>query len=263
MRPNLLGWAAIATSLAVAASPASAALYTNSFGALVPGYAPNDDLTFGPVALPFSIDFFGTTYNTMIVSNNGNVQFNSNSDSFTPTPLNTQTIGAMIAPFWTDLDSRSDPLGAIAAGTGGSAVYVSQTSANQVVVTWDRLGFFDANYSGRTQFQLVLNNPGAPIAVGEGAIGFYFAAMTSGTDTSNVTSGFGDGLDPINPGEISHFSGTSAGAIEALNNSFVWFDLEGGTPVVVPPDNAVPVPATGALLLAGIGAMIVLRRRQS
>ncbi len=262
MTRNLLGAAAIAASLAAAASPASAALYTNSFSSLVVGYVVNDDVTFGPVALPFSIDFFGTTYNSMIVSNNGNVQFNSNSGSFSPTPLNTQTIGAMIAPFWTDLDSRTDPLGAIAAGTGGSAVYVDQISANQVVVTWDRLGYFSQNYSGRVQFQLVLNNTGAPIAAGESAIGFFYADMTSGSDGHNVTSGFGDGLAPINPGEISHFSGSSAAAVQALNNSFVWFGLEGGTPVVVPPDNAVPVPATGALLLAGIGAIGVMRRRQ-
>jgi len=263
MTRNLLGAAAIAASLAAAASPASAALYTNSFGPLVTGYVVNDDDTFGPVALPFSIDFFGTTYHNMIVSNNGNVQFNSNNGSYTPTALNIQTIGAMIAPFWTDLDSRSDPLGAIAAGTGGSAVYVNQVSTNQVVVTWDRLGYFSVNYSGRAQFQLVLNNPGAPIAVGEGAIGFFFADMTSGTDDHNVSSGFGDGLAAINPGEISHFSGSSAGAVQALNNSFVWFNLEDGAPVVIPPDNAVPVPATGALLLAGIGAIGVMRRRQS
>ena len=130
------------------------------------------------------------------------------------------------------------------------------------MVTWDRLGYFSVNYSGRAQFQLVLNNPGAPIPAGEGVIGFFYADVTSGSDGHNVTSGFGDGLTAINTGEISHFSGNSAGASTALNNTFVWFGLDGGAPVVIPPDGSVPVPATGALLMAGLGAIGLLRRRQ-
>lgn len=248
---------AILATTAIAA-PASAALFTTDFGSQVTGYFPNDDVTFGPVALPFSLNYFGTNYTEVIVSNNGNVQFGTNSGSFSPTPLNTTTVIRAIAPYWTDLDSRDDPLGAIAPLTGGSAVYVSTPTANQIIFTWDRLGYFSRDYGGRAQFQLVLNNPDAPIAPGQAAIGFYYGLIEpqAGFPGRPVTIGFGDGLAEINPGEISLFAGTSVDVAAAINRGpgFYLFGLEGGVPT--------PTPAPAAIVLFGLGlAALGLGRR--
>jgi hypothetical protein len=66
----------------------------------------NDDGSFGPYALSFQPDFFGTTYNSVFVNNNGNVTFDRQMSDFTPFPLTT-THRVVIAPFFGDVDTRS------------------------------------------------------------------------------------------------------------------------------------------------------------
>lgn len=245
---KLIGVAA----LGLVSLQAQAQLYTNSVGSLLPGYVQNDDATFAAVNLGFNVNFFGTSYSNIFINNNGNATFGASTGSFSPAPLNAQNTQPMIAPFWTDLESRS--------GGATSGVYVTQT-AHQLVATWQDMGYFPGNYSGRVTFQLVLNDPNAPLAAGEGVIGFFFGNMTSGTDGHNVTAGFGDGLTAINPGEISYFSGTSSAASTALNQTHVWFNLDGGTPTTVP---GIPEPETYALMAFGLAltGWAVRRRRQ-
>lgn len=259
LRTRQLAARAVAVmGLALAATGAHAGLYTTTFGDLVPGYSANDDETFA-VSLPFSFTFFGSSYTSAIVSNNGNVQFGTNSGAYTSSPLNTQTSFRGIAAFWSDLESRSDPLGAIVAGTGGAGVYVNATSANQIVFTWDRLGYYNQNYSARTQFQLVLNNPAA-VPVGEGSIGFFYSGM-GGVGGLNAAIGFGDGLAAINDGEVSVSSGTSAAAAaEAARLGNVWFNVnDAGTPT----PTGLPEPASMALVGAALCTLALARRRRS
>lgn len=232
--------------LAGTAMNAQAALYTSSLGNLVTGYVQNDDSYFGAVNIGFDVNFFGTSYNQFYVSNNGNVTFGGGTRSFTPSPLNSQSTLPMIAPYWTDLDSRSG---------GAAGVYLSQT-ANQTIVTWSQMGYFSYNYSGLVTFQLVLNKDGTE-AQGEGDIGFFYDTMTSGSDGHQVTAGFGDGLAAVNAGEISYASGTSANVSSLLSNSSVWFNLANGTPV----QQNVPEPASLALFGAGLVGLVGARRK--
>ena len=262
MKKTIFANALLGAVLGFSALTANAALFTSNFGSLVPGYFPNDDSVFPAVALPFGINYFGTTYNSIFVNNNGNATFGAGTGSYTPSPLNTQTTQPMIAPYWTDLDSRSDPLGAIAANTGGSGVYFRQVSAAEVVMTWDRLGYFSTNYSGRAQFQLVLRDPNSVIPAGEGVIGFFYDGVTSGSDGHSVTVGFGDGLAAINPGEISLFSGSSSTVSRQVVGQSFWFGLSGQGVPTTPPTNGVPEPASLALLGIGLAGLGVARRRK-
>ncbi len=239
-----------AAAVLVAASTASqAALFTSSIGSLVPGYTENDDYILGTYNLGFTLNLFGTDYTTFSLSNNGLATFGGSTGSYSPTPLNTQSFGyPVVTPFWTDLDSRSDPI-------AGAGVYITQT-ATQTVVTWKDLGYYSENYSGDVTFQLVLNDPTA-VPVGEGVIGFFYGNMSAGTDAHNATAGFGDGSSAINPGEVSYASGTSQDVSAALSGTSVWFDVNaGGVPSVI------PEPGSIALMLAGLGLTAAALRRK-
>jgi YVTN family beta-propeller protein len=66
-------------------------------------FPPNDDDSTSAVNLPFSMNFFGTTYNQLYVNNNGNVTFGEPFGTYTPFGL-TGNIGVpIIAPFFADV----------------------------------------------------------------------------------------------------------------------------------------------------------------
>lgn len=78
---------------------------------ILPGFdsntlAANDDDSVFVSSIGFSPNFFGTTYNSLYVNNNGNVTFNEALMDFTPFSLLT-TATPMIAPFFADVDTRS------------------------------------------------------------------------------------------------------------------------------------------------------------
>jgi hypothetical protein len=240
----------VAAVLSGIAMHANAELYTTSIGGPLPEYFQNDDFVFPPVDLGFAFDLFGNTYTSVFVNNNGNVTFGAPTGNYSPY---LQLTPPMIAPFLTDLDTR---------GGGDSAgVFLTQT-AHQFVVTWQDMGYWYQNYSGRATFQLVLNDPNAPIAAGEGKIGFFYGAMSAGTDAYDALAGFRDGQPDVNPGEFrfSYRTGSTTEVTASLNNTHVWFDVVDGAPVAV---SAVPEPETYALMLAGLGAVAFGARRKA
>jgi len=97
--------------------------------------------------LPFSFNFYGTTYNSVYVCSNGFLSFTSSSTSYRPADIpNTGTPNALIAPFWRDM--RPD--------ASGTITYASTSS--YFVVTWNNV----KNYSNssRQTFQVILYSNG-------------------------------------------------------------------------------------------------------
>jgi hypothetical protein len=238
---------------------AQAQLYISNpanFGAGLASVSDCDDCFFNvPIAFPGagqSLNFFGTTNADLFVGSNGYVTFGAGATSFSSQPLNTQTVGRMIAGMFTDLDSRSDV---------ASQVFVNTATTGQIVVTWVDMGHFPQNYAVRSTFQLVIRSDQFAVPPGEGRIGFFYGSVT---DPATSSAGFGDGLAAINPGEVSFFSGAGTGL---SGNAPRWFDISGGVPVISTPPAIIPTGSpTGlallALMLAAFGAWFARSRLQ-
>lgn len=247
-------------SLALAGvTPAFGALYTASFGTVQPISSDCDDCFDGPVAfggVAQSINFFGAAYSDLFVGSNGYVTFGAGATSYSSSPLNTQTVGKMIAGEFTDLDSRTDT---------ASNVYVNNSTPGQLIVTWEMLGHYSTDYSVRSTFQLVIRSDQFVIPAGEGQIGFFFGTITDAfTDSDAASAGFGDGLAAINPGEQSIYSGDAS---SFSDHAPLWFNLGAGGVPITPTATVVPtLSAWGGVLLTGLLGLFglgTLRRRST
>lgn len=193
----------------------------------------NDD-GFMALSLGFNVTFFGNTYSSLYINNNGNVSFGSGISAYIPSGP-TGANAPIISPFFGDVDTR--------ASTG--VVHYNLTSS-QLVVTWDNVGWFSSHATPTNSFQLVLRGDGYSVPLGEGTIGFFYETMGwDATDTNTVAAaGFGDAL-----GNSKVLDGSLApGLNNVVNNTYIWFD---------PNLNVVssPVPEPGVLALMAIGLL--------
>ena len=212
------------------------------------GYERNDDQSVGPIALGFTLPYFGEEYTEFFINNNGNISFGESVSSFTPAPLDITTFAPIIAPYFADVDTQPED---------GGTVTLRTDIPNQIIVTWDEVGFFSQRTDLDASFQLVLRGPDFDVPEGEGDIGFFYNEIewetgdasggTDGFGGTPATAGFGDGLSEINPGEVSIPGSQMDGISDVLSDQFFWFDLgEGGIPVDPTPPPPPPTPPSDA-----------------
>ena len=184
----------------------------------------NDDGFSGPKNLGFSLNFFGTNQSQYWVNNNGNISFNAGISAFTPSGP-TGAPQPLISPFFADVDTR---------GALSGVTHLRTNIANEVIVTWDQVGYFNSHDDKLNSFQLVLRGPGFSIPAGEGQIGFFYKGMGWETgDASGGSGGFGG-----TPGAVGFGDGagngqvlagsTQNGIAAAVANHHIWFNLVGG-----------------------------------
>jgi len=128
--------------------------------------AANDDGSTGTVPLPFTANFFGNTYTSLYVNNNGNVTFDFAMSTYTPFPLLTTT-HPMIAPYFGDVDTRNPASDIV---RYGDTTYGGHPA---LCVNWDGVGVGYYNYAADklNKFQLLLVDRSD---VGAGDFDIYF-----------------------------------------------------------------------------------------
>jgi len=207
----------------------------------------NDDGFSGPIDFGYVLRFFGVDYTQFFANNNGNISFGAGISEFIPTGP-TGAAAPVISPWFADVDTR-------AAGSG--VLHLRNDIANQTILTWDAVGYFQEHDDRLDSFQLVVRGAGYAVPAGEGTIGFFYKGMPwEQTDTSVTAAvGFGDGA-----GNAVVLAGSNTpGLNEVVANHFVWFNqnLE-----PVPPVSAIPEPHTYALMLGGLAFLAALARRR-
>lgn len=220
------------------------------------GGSPNDDGFSGPINFGFTLHFFGTDYTQFYANNNGNISFGAGISAFTPVGLQGQP-QPIISPFFADVDTRN---------SGSGLMYLRNDIANQVIVTWDAVGYYNQHADKLDSFQLVVRGPGYSIPAGEGQIGFFWKTMgwetgdasggSGGFGGTPAAVGFGDG---VSNGFVLEGS-TTNGISRVVNNHELWFNLTtGGEPEPVP---GIPEPETYAMMLTGLGLLGFFSRRR-
>ncbi len=142
--------------------------------------APNDDGSSGLINLPFSFNFYGTTYNSLYINNNGNITFGSPLSTYSSTAFPSAN-NKIIAPFWADVDTRA-----------GNGQVLYKVTPHAIFVNWVNVGYYSMQGDKLNTFQLTLTDGTDPSVPDGKNIAFCYKDMqwTTGSASSGV-NGFG------------------------------------------------------------------------
>src|SRR5687768_9887128 len=105
----------------------------------------NDDGFSGPINFNFTtpLNFFGSPRTSFFANNNGNISFGAGISAFIPTGP-TGANAPVISPFFGDVDTRNAASGVL---------HIRTDIPNQVILTWDAVGFFSSHAPPTNSFQ--------------------------------------------------------------------------------------------------------------
>ena len=205
------------------------------------GTAPeyrNDDGSTDTITLPFSFCFYNTPINKVFINNNGNVSIAAPFSTYTANPF-PNTLFQMIAPFWSDVDTRNLLSG---------IVHYKLTS-QYLIVQWDSVGYFNSYVDKVNTFQLIISNSVNEIIPNGNNVSFCYKDMQWTTGDASInppcpSGGTGFGGCPatagVNNGDGIHYLQIGlfdqAGAaydgpfgnndgIDALDNQYFYFKV--------------------------------------
>jgi hypothetical protein len=160
------------------------------------GYSPHANPATVPIG--FNINFFGVTYSSFFVNNNGNVTFDQELQSYTPLPLQNQG-RIIIAPFWGDVDTRPTEYPQTLFSAGAHI-----NGHRSFAITWPNVGYYSSMTDKLNLFQMVLIER-EDVAVGDFDIEFNYDKVqwetgeasggVGGLGGSSVRVGLSNGVD--------------------------------------------------------------------
>ncbi|RYZ70542.1 MAG: hypothetical protein EOP09_05920 [Proteobacteria bacterium] len=146
----------------------------------------NDDDYTDRVPIGFPINQFGTTWEDCYINNNGNVTFEWPESSYTPFPL--RNLGfPIIAPFWADVDTRSNHSDPVTYGSG------TVGGRDAFGVNWRNVGYFSYRSDKLNSFQLIFIDR-SDISTGDFDIEFNYNQVlweTGSHSSSGGVNGYG------------------------------------------------------------------------
>jgi hypothetical protein len=240
----------------------------------------NDDQYSDAVSLGFTINFGGTSYSETYVSNNGYITFGAGSGNYSPAPLDNlyAASGApglpIIAPFYSDIDTRWPDSGIVSWGTGligGRLAFIAR---------WDNVGEYGAPVFSPNTFSVVLVSRSD---LGAGNFDVFFNYQTITWDRQgHVVAGFhsGGGENPIYyslPGSLTSVDGENvvqtgvffdggllslAASTNTGTHGALSFSARDGNFLDIGPITVIPEPSTYVLLALGLGLIGFAARRR-
>ncbi|XP_062582966.1 sushi, nidogen and EGF-like domain-containing protein 1, partial [Saccostrea cucullata] len=165
----------------------------------------NDDGFTSRIPISVSFPFFGSSYNSIYVNNNGDVTFETPLSECTSQPFPIDGSHRIIAPFWTDIDTRkggrlwyrtTTDRTILQRGTNNINTLfpniVTFTATWMMIITWEDVAAYGCSTSGSCQqwntFQLVLINNGVNSFV------VYDYNKITWTQSAQVGFNAGDGV---------------------------------------------------------------------
>ncbi|MBV8196149.1 MAG: hypothetical protein JOY80_11560, partial [Candidatus Dormibacteraeota bacterium] len=170
----------------------------------------------------FTLNFFGAGESQLYVNNNGNISFGSAQGAYTPDGLSSPGHPAIIAPFWADVDTRSQTLAATPSPTSTTpppdenVTYGPTTFDGHLAycVLWHNVGYFNQETDKLNDFQLlIVDRPDQGTSANGDDFDFFFnynQVQWETGDYSGGTDGLGGSCAEIGYTNGSGDSGTWA-----------------------------------------------------
>lgn len=146
-----------------------------------PAYVMNwntDDGSAPLINLPFTFCFFGDSYTSVFMNNNGNISFLAPNSSFNPFAF-PSNINRIIAGFWADFDF------------GQCGTMHTNITATAAIFTWKDVGYYDEKCDKKNTLQIIITDGTDPL-IDNGNVAIHYGDMNWTTgDASQGTDGFG------------------------------------------------------------------------
>ncbi|MFM8155135.1 MAG: S8 family serine peptidase [Actinomycetes bacterium] len=159
-----------------------------------------DDIGTSAVSLGFNVNWFGTSYNQILINNNGGISFNDGGGSFTSyTGIDLRTTSRpLILPVFTDLDTRNAASSVVTYGP-----ITSFDGTNGYCVNWVNVGHYSQSVPYYSAQLLLLNRGGGNIDVI-----FNYDNIDALTATTGLEIGYADPAGSANDMRFA-YSGVS------------------------------------------------------